>query len=225
MTDQSKDRPLDRAGTAPEVDLIAAERVIFFSDAVVAIAITLLALGLPLPHPHGSGNTAVWRSLGAGRDAYIAFLISFVVIGAHWRTHNRLFRAVNKLDATAISLNMVWLLMIIITPYATRILSGKSGFGVRFSLYAAIQVVTLVTFWLMSRHVRNGRLLPPGTPARVSAGDDVVVLALAATFAISIPIAFIPAVGQRVYLIWVAVVIVLRWVRRAQRWTGHDPSQ
>jgi uncharacterized membrane protein len=222
MTDQSKDGPPDRPRTAARVDLIAAERVIFFSDAVVAIAITLLALGLPLPH--GSSNTAVWRSLGAGRDAYIAFLISFVVIGAHWRTHNRLFRAVVKLDATAISLNMVWLLMIIVTPYATRILSGNGGFGVRFSLYAAIQVVTLVMLLLMSRHFRHGGLLPPGTPARVSATDDVFVLALAAMFAITIPIAFITAVSQRVYLIWVAAVIVLRWVRRAQRWKGREPS-
>jgi uncharacterized membrane protein len=222
MTNQTDDSPPAGAGTSGEVELIAAERVIFFSDAVVAIAITLLALGLPLPH--GSTNTDIWHSLGAGRDAYIAFLISFVVIGAHWRTHNRLFRAVVKLDATAISLNMVWLLMIIVTPYATRILSGNGGFGVRFSLYAAIQVVTLVTFWLMSSHVRNGRLLPPGTPARVSAADDVFVLALAATFAISIPIAFIPAVSERVYLIWVAAVIVLRWVRRAQRWKGRESS-
>jgi uncharacterized membrane protein len=222
MTDQSTDGPSEGAGRAAEVDLIAAERVIFFSDAVVAIAITLLALGLPLPH--GSSNTAVWKSLGTGRDAYIAFLVSFVVIGAHWRTHNRLFRAVARLDATAISLNMVWLLMIIITPYATRILSGNDGFGVRFSLYAAIQVVTLSTFWLMSRHVRNGRLLPPGTPARLSAVDDLFVLILAATFAISIPIAFIPGVSQRVYLIWLAAVIVLRWVRRARRWRGREAS-
>jgi len=222
MTDQTENGP-ESAGTADEVDLIAAERVIFFSDAVVAIAITLLALGLPVPK--GSDNTAVWQSLNAGRDAYIAFLISFIVIGAHWRTHNRLFRPVARLDATTIGLNLVWLLMIIITPYATRILAGNGGFGVRFSLYAAIQVVTLVTFWLMSRHIRNGGLLPPGTPARVSAADDVFVLALAGAFAISIPIAFIPAVGQRVYLIWVAAVIVLRWVRRAQRWTGHDPSR
>lgn len=222
MTDQSNCGPPDAAGSAADVELIAAERVIFFSDAVVAIAITLLALGLPLPH--GSSNAAVWRSLGAGRDAYIAFVISFIVIGAHWRTHNRLFRAVARLDATIISLNMVWLLMIIITPYATRILSGNGGFGVRFSLYAAIQVVTLVMFWLMSRHVRNGRLLPPGTRARVSAADDTFVLALATTFAISIPIAFITAVSQRVYLIWVAAVIALRWVRRAERWKGRGPS-
>jgi uncharacterized membrane protein len=216
MAEQIEGSSQDAAG---EVELIAAERVIFFSDAVVAIAITLLALGLPLPH--GSSNPAVWHSLRAGRDAYIAFLISFAVVGAHWRTHHRLFRAVARMDAVAIALNSVWLLMIIITPYATRVLSGTGGFGVRFGLYAAIQVITLVTFWLMSRHVRRGHLLRPGMPAWLSPGDDVVVLALAATFALSIPLAFIQAIGQWVYLVWVAAVVVTRWVRRAQRWKRH----
>ena len=216
MAEQIEGSSPDAAGG---VELVAAERVIFFSDAVVAIAITLLALGLPLPH--GSSNTAVWHSLRAGRDAYIAFLISFAVVGAHWRTHHRLFRAVARMDAVAIALNSVWLLMIVITPYATRVLSGSGGFGVRFGLYAAIQVITLVTFWLMSRHVRKGHLLRPGMRAWLSPGDDVVVLALAATFALSIPLAFIQGIGQWVYVVWVAAVVVTRWVRRAQRWKRH----
>ena len=42
--------PADVDGTDdPQVEGNAAERVIFFSDAVVAIAITLLALALPVP--------------------------------------------------------------------------------------------------------------------------------------------------------------------------------
>ena len=73
-----------------------------------------------------------------------------MVIGGHWRSHHRLFRYVYRLDSRIITLNMIWLLMIVIIPFATRLLSGGGGFGVRFSLYAIIQVLTVLTFLLMS---------------------------------------------------------------------------
>ncbi|MGH3303486.1 MAG: hypothetical protein ACRDOK_17760 [Streptosporangiaceae bacterium] len=46
MTDQTDDNPPDDASAAGDVAFVAAERVIFFSDAVLAIAITLLAFWL-----------------------------------------------------------------------------------------------------------------------------------------------------------------------------------
>jgi uncharacterized membrane protein len=215
MTDQSNDGPPDSAGTAGAVDLIGAERLIFFSDAVVAIAITLLALSLP--DVGGHSDLAVLRSMRHAADAYLSFLISFVVIAAHWRAHHRLYQSVVRLDSQLISINMVWLLMIIITPYATRVLSGghgSEGFAVRFSFYAAIQVLTIVTFVLMRRHIRDGGLLRPGAPMLRT--DDISLLAVAAAFAISIPVAFIPGVGEWAYVVWVAPVFVARARRRAQ---------
>ncbi|MBO0824835.1 MAG: DUF1211 domain-containing protein [Actinobacteria bacterium] len=197
----------------------------FFSDAVVAIAITLLALGLPVPQ-QASSDLSTWHALLAqnNRAAYVAFLISFVVIGAHWRSHHRLFRSIARLDSSAIALNMVWLLMIIVTPYATRVLSGDGGFGVRFSLYAAVQVVTLVVIWTMSRHIRRSGLRRRDAPAGFSALEEGTVLAVAAVFAISIPIAFIPHVDQWAFAVWVVAVVVLRWVRRVQAWTTKPRS-
>ncbi len=213
MTDQSKDGPADGPGTAGEADLIAAERLIFFSDAVVAIAITLLALGLPLPR--GSGDAAVWHSLRSLTSAYLAFLISFAVIGAHWRLHHRLYRYIARLDTRLIGINMLWLLMIIITPYVTRVLEGPDAFGVRFSLYAVIQVITMVTFVLMRRHVRDHDLLRPGAIAHVVASDDITFLGVAAAFAISIPIAA-ASDSQLTYLIWVAAAFGARTYRRVR---------
>ena len=211
MTDQINDSPPDGAGTGGEAELIAAERLIFFSDAVVAIAITLLALGLPLPS--GSGDEAVWDSLRSNSNAYLAFLISFAVIGAHWRLHHRLYRYVARLDSRLISINMLWLLMIILTPYVTRVLEGTDAFGVRFSLYAVIQVITMVTFVLMRRHIRDRDLLRPGATANVLAADDISFIGVAAAFAISIPIAAASG-SQLTFLIWVVAAFGARAFRR-----------
>ena len=209
MTDQIEDSEPDTRDVAAEVEFISAERLIFFSDAVAAIAMTLLAFTLKVPG--GSSDRAILSGLWNGRLSYLEFLISFVVIGGHWRSHHRLFRYVYRLDSRIITLNMVWLLMIVIIPFATELLSGRGGFGVRFSLYAIIQVLTLLTFLLMSRHLRGSKLLRPGAPQPSPRDDDASLLAIAAMFAISIPVAF---VTQWAFVFWVASSPAARAVRR-----------
>jgi uncharacterized membrane protein len=206
----------DADEVAREVEFISAERLIIFTDAVVAIAMTLLAFGLTTHIADKASDHAALATLwGAGaRREYLAFLISFLVIGRHWRTHHRQFRYVSRLDSRIVTLNMVWLLMIVITPFATRLLSGSGGFAIVFSLYAVIQVVTILTALLMSRHIRTGDLVRPGAPEPGPADDDATALTFAAMFAISIPVAF---ATQGAFAIWVAAAPAARLVRRLRR--------
>ncbi len=187
--------------------------MIFFSDAVVAIAITLLALGLPLPAhlTSASTNIQVFQGMWDDRADYLAFLISFVVIASHWRSHHRLYRSVTKLDARIVTLNLLWLLMIVSTPFATRLISAEGGLGARFTVYAVIQVITILTVLAMSRHIRSGRLLRPGSPPPTTAADDAALLAVAAMFAISIPVGY---VTQWAFLFWVFSFFAAKAARR-----------
>lgn len=210
MTEQTEDSAPQAEAAEPEVEFIAAERLVFFSDAVVAIAITLLAFDLPLPHPAGGSASAMLHALGGKLSAYLLFLISFVVIGAHWRSHHRLFRNVARLDGYVTALDMLWLLMIIITPFATRLLIGGGDFGVRFALYAVIQVLTLLAFWLMSRRLRDSRLQRPGATRPLSATEQRAVLFAAGMFAISIPLGFVTGWA---FVCWLAAGAVPRWIR------------
>jgi uncharacterized membrane protein len=193
------------------IELISAERLVFFSDAVVAIAITLLALALPLPH--GATSRAVFKSMWAGRDAYLAFLISFVVIANYWRYHHRLFRSVVRLDGRIITINLIWLLLIVVTPFATRLISGSGGLGARFTVYAVIQVATILGVLAMSLHIRSGHLLRVGAPDPTSRTDEAALLALAGTFAASIPVA-LATESQWTFVIWVGSAFTARFVRR-----------
>jgi uncharacterized membrane protein len=212
----SDDSPPEAGEIAAEVEFMAAERLIFFTDAVAAIAMTLLAFDLRAPDiarmSNGGALAALWAE--PYRLGYLTFLISFVVIGSHWRAHHRLFRHVSKLDSRLISLNMLWLLMIVIMPFATRVLSGTGAFGIRFSLYAIIQVITMLTALLMSRHIRANDLLRPGAPQPVPTDYDATLLTGAAMFAISIPVAF---VSPWAFAIWVASAPAARLVRRLRR--------
>jgi uncharacterized membrane protein len=200
---------------AAEVEFISAERLIFFSDAVAAIAMTLLAFSLPVPHiPSHPSDAVVWDKVWAGHIDYLTFLISFVVIANHWRLHHRLFQYVHRLDSRIITLNLVWLLMIVIIPFTTKLISGAGGFGPRFTVYAAVQLLTVLTFLLMSRHIRASDLLRPDVPPAGRLDDDAGLLTVAAMFAISIPVAFVPQWGQWAFALWIASAPAARAVRR-----------
>jgi uncharacterized membrane protein len=182
MTHPPEDQP-DAKAIKYEIDVLAAERVIFFSDAVVAIAITLLALALPVPH--GGSNREILQSMARDVNAYLAFLISFAVIGSHWRWHHRVFKYVARLDERIIGLNMIWLLMMIITPFAARLLAGHGGFGVRFGFYATVQIIAALCFVQMSRLLRQRGLLRMEPPDAHQI--EVRLLILAGLFAVSNP--------------------------------------
>jgi len=48
-----------------------------------------------------------------------------VVIAAAWSHHHDVFRYAERFDARMRSLNMVWLLMIVLIPFATKLLTAK----------------------------------------------------------------------------------------------------
>jgi uncharacterized membrane protein len=204
-----------------EVEGGAADRLAFFSDAVVAIALTLLALELPVPD--GLSASELWASLRSHLDSYLAFCLSFLVIAAHWGAHHGLLRWVRRADARLRTLNTVWLFTIVITPFASRIISEgeKPPPGVldtsdplRFAMYAAVQVGTNLTFLLMAMHLDAAGLLRPGTPPDALGDAYRAAVVIGSAFAVSIPLF---AVTPYAWIVWIVVPTAGRIHRRYRR--------
>lgn len=207
--------PDDLAATEPDPRAIAAERLTFFADAVIAIAITLLALELPdLPDPVGS-NADLLRAVSADRGVFIAFLISFYVIGMHWSSHHRVFRYVTRLGGRLSVLSMLWLLMQVITPYATKVLSGDGAFQFRFVLYAGVQALSGLLFVLMVREIQAHHLYRADTPAELFRNAYFGSGSLAAGFLLSIPLSFVSQ--SLAYDAWIVVPVGTALVRRVRK--------
>ncbi len=207
-----------------EAEAHATERVITFSDAVIAIAITLLALDLPVPGGSlikGLTNGQLLHDLWANRPDYLAFLVSFLVIGLQWSSHRRVTRYLCGLNGLVSKLNVTWLLMMVLTPFAARLLSGSGAFGVRFTIYTLIQIIATACLMVMNRAAVRGNLVRGDAPEWARHPDNVPYLALCITFLLSIPVAF---ATSGAYVLWAASPLVTRGLRRIMAQGRHVTS-
>lgn len=197
----------------PETEARAADRVVMFSDAVLAIAITLLALELPVPAgTSGTTNGQLLAALGKNLPDYLAFFISFAVIGNHWATHRRVFRYVSRLDGRVNMLNLLWLLTVTLIPFAQRMIEGDGAFGIRFGTFAVIQVLASTCMAQMNREIIRKGLLRPDAPESARRLDNTRGYSIVVAFLVSIPVAF--AIGHWAYILWAAGPLMPRVLRR-----------
>jgi uncharacterized membrane protein len=188
-----------------EERLVSAERLTFFSDAVVAIAMTLLALELPVPDPTKvMTNQGLLDYFGDNRDTFLAFLISFLVISRSWTGHHHLFGYVRTLTPGVMNWNIYWLLMIVVMPFATKVLTGDGAFETRFVLYAGVQALSGTFFGMIVWSVARGGGLAVSTPPDLVPTTYRRLGGFVVAFLVSIPIAF---VTHWAYVCWALIPV------------------
>jgi uncharacterized membrane protein len=166
---------------------------------------------LELPLPSGETNHDMLVSMGKSLNAYLAFLISFFVIAAHWRGHRQVFVYVRAVDPI-VRWNLLWLLFIVITPFATRVLNAGGAYQVRFILYASVQGLAGISFLAILWGIRRHDLLREGSrPDALVRSTSLRLIGLVATFLLSIPVAF---VWTNAYYFWFAVPLAVVAARR-----------
>jgi TMEM175 potassium channel family protein len=210
----------------PRSESRATDRLVSFSDAVVAIAITLLALDLPVP----TGDTvhSFLLSVRGYQWRYLAFLISFVVIAASWRRYHSVFQYIERIDPRVRTYNVVWLLVIVLIPFATKMLtlSGQGSAGVhalQFGFYALLQVLSSAAVLLTVHHVTVRGFQTPGTPPLTKTHGGLESYGIMLGFGASIPLFL---VTTNAWLLWIAGPLLLgqlgRLRGRGRR--GGDPE-
>lgn len=171
----------------------AFERIVFLSDAVVAIAATLLVL--PLVDVAGElDDQTVSHLLAENGDKLFVFALSFAVIARLWMVHHAIFDQIDGFRPPLIWANFVWLFAIAFLPFPTELVGvGQSAQAA--PLYIGTLCVAAVAAgaqqWIIVRNPSIQRSEVRGTitvdAAVVAAGLLLVALALAV---------FVPQVGM-----------------------------
>jgi TMEM175 potassium channel family protein len=155
------------------------DRIVFFSDAVIAIAVTLLVLDLRAPEVAGDLARDPGRALLSLWPKVLGYVVSFWVIALYWVAHHRCYRYIRRYDRRLIYLNFLFLMFIAFMPFPTALLFSSPALTVPVMLYAgtaACMGLSLALLWIyagrrrliaaemppaVTRDIRLNLLLPP----------------------------------------------------------------
>ncbi|WP_157956556.1 TMEM175 family protein [Dyella sp. C11] len=131
------------------------ERLTFFSDAVFAIAITLLIIEVHVPHLETRDDGAYLQALQALQPSFFGFALSFLVIGALWVAHHRVFGMLVDYKPSIMWPNMLLLMTVAFMPFATALMSSNPLARVPEVVYAGTLLAAgLLQFVLFAMALR-----------------------------------------------------------------------
>jgi len=138
-----------------------------FSDGVLAVAITLLALDL---HVEATGHGTLVHQLGQAWPSFVAYVVSFFVIGVIWVNHHAMFALIDQVDRVLLFENLVLLMFVVTLPFTTSTLADfipEGGSNARWAvlLYGVSNMGMAFAFTAMlSRMIHHGLLVRPVPP-------------------------------------------------------------
>ncbi len=172
---------------------LSLERIVFFSDAVMAIAITLLAIDLRVPEMTITAAAAeLPRQLSELTPRIISFVISFFVIGVYWSGHHRYFEHIRRYDNLLVALNMVFLFFIVLMPFVAGLLGHFPLLPLSIAVYSGAVAATgyaIGAVWWYASH--KHRLIEPDLDLRYVHYTNLIAVTVPTFFLISIPFAFL----------------------------------
>ena len=195
MTQRKKQLSISPSETVRETtyqDQLGLERLIFFSDCVFGIAITLLVLDVKIPAgAEAFNNDQLLAALFGTWHKYLAYLISFLVIGSFWISHHRKFRVIKRYDNGLLWINLLLLMIISFIPFPTAVISenGNRTATIFYALTMVLNGLLVSVLWWYA--ARNNHLIDVNVDKhrrwREAAGPFVTTT----IFLVSIGIAFL----------------------------------
>jgi uncharacterized membrane protein len=181
-----------------------------FSNGIFAFAITLLILDVRLPADISEANLG--SALLSMWPNYLAFVISFFVIGLFWSVFIRLFREIIRTDRNFIFLLLLYLLFIVVIPFSTSLLSLHLA-KISAVVYAALMACAGYAQNIIRIYAsRNHRLISKKhSPQSIKKGIQLGLI-MPVWFTVSIAIAFFSPLGAQ--LSWILFLIVYSFLWR-----------
>jgi uncharacterized membrane protein len=185
-------------------------RIAAFTDGVMAVAITLLVLNVEVPHlrpGEGLGDALVddvLPSLGA-------YALAFALVGRFWIIHHNLFEKVHSFDRTLMSLNLLFLGLVVLMPFSAQLYDVYTDRPVAAAVLGGTLGLLALVNGTMTRHVlRQGFVHEERreeTEPAVTVGAGLTTI-----FLLSVPAAFLSV--HLAEAMWISTIVLRYPLRR-----------
>lgn len=191
------------------------DRLLAFSDGVIAIIITIMVLELKAPH--GADLTA----LMALAPIFLSYVLSFAYVAIYWHNHHHLLSVEFRVGGGVMWANSHLLFWLSLIPFTTAWMSETHFASVPTAVYGLSLLMPAVAF-LVLQHVLI-RAEGEGSHLKAAIGENWKGRVSLAGYLAAIGLAFVdPRVSLAIY-----VALAVLWLvpdRRIERRVGRNAA-
>ena len=187
---------------------LSTTRMEAFSDGVFSIAATLLVLDIAI-HPPG---TALEQVLHAW-PFYLAYVVSFLTIGAAWLNHAQLTEGLTRTDPLLLRINLLVLLVVAFLPFPTKLVAdaihSNASERVFVTMYGLALLAIRILSFALDAYARREHLYSPPEAGEEQQDEPREVLPVLGGYLVAILIGLVlPRVAIAIYF-GVALYMIL----------------
>jgi uncharacterized membrane protein len=121
-------------------DAVEKDRLLAFSDGVIAIIITIMVLELKVPHG------ASLHDLAAVAPVFVSYVMSFIYISIYWNNHHHFLHLVRRVDGLILWANLHLLFWLSLVPFTTGWMGENNFASVPTALYGVSLLMPAVAW-------------------------------------------------------------------------------
>jgi len=192
------------------------DRLMAFTDGVLAIAITIMVLGLRVP------ETPDWQAIRPAIPLLVAYGLAFINIGIFWTNHHHMLATASRVSGRALWANLFLLFWLTLMPFVIRWIGLAGVTPQPVAAYGAVTVMAAFGYIWLEREL----ILAEGTESRIRAvvGSRKKEWVSFCLYSLGVPAAFISP--------WIAIGLYIgvscMWLvpdRRFERWHSLQLSE
>jgi uncharacterized membrane protein len=163
--------------------LMKKDRMLAFSDGVIAIIITVMVLEL---RPPPSAEVGALRSVVS---VFLSYVLSFVFLGIYWNNHHHLFQVIERVDGRVLWANLHLLFWLSLFPFGTTWM-GETDFATwPVALYGIMLFMAAIAYFILVRALLS--LHSAESTLAAALGSDFKGKISIVIYFLAIPLAFV----------------------------------